>query len=783
MEEEKEKRLADEALYVGKKIGTGVIQGVTGIAQAGVSEVANELNKGSQMSSQDFLDERMANSLNNAPGGAILLRAPKIARESIKIYKSKDKNLLQKMTQIALNNMSYAKYAIPGVPQAYSTIHEIGKDNPNAATRVEELNNVISQPINNINNSLQEEGKNYGTIANVAGNVGQVVGNMVPSMVASVATKNPEIALGVMGVSAKGQATVDALNKGATLNEAVQIGDVKAMVEVGTEMLSGGVNIFGKGSLDNILQRGIYDKLKDNVGKKLLEQGIKIGGEVVEETVSDILDTLIDKGTVDPNASYTINDWSDTAIVTALSTVTLNAITRGIGTKTKSDYKQVKESENRNIGMQEMPNYNTEQNEYLTQKAQKPKNGILGVVCAGNKLVINCNGISADIDAKVSEYRVRGYSDENIYISLDNCNGENVRLNEFNQIRERAKELTTHLNLEDNELEKFVKIAESVKKNIKYDYLHTKGLNLGWQTNFVNAFTKGKCVCCGYAEMMQVLLAEQGISSRTVTSDTHAWNEVQLNGQWYNFDMTAVATSGEKISRHLKSDEQLKGKAYRNKQEYSDDGLEVVCDNTLSDDLRKEINSLEKENKRTVPKMQYGKESFFRRIQSFFYRRELKALPVPQVENKKQEDITKYIAVGEVGKDILWELQTWDKSTIQNKVNNAYVLLQKKGSPIDIYSKDPEGFMKIYDALIQESNETKSEFIGSIDFDDEIGGWSACSSTSQEMQAIKEKIDNLITQDKARKERVRLQERQKQQERKQEQTIEEDPRGERILHD
>ena len=64
---------------------------------------------------------------------------------------------------------------------------------------------------------------------------------------------------------------------------------------------------------------------------------VKIGadttGEVLEESISDILGTVIDKGTVDPNASYSLKDWSDTAITTTLTTLVLNTLTGGLAGK------------------------------------------------------------------------------------------------------------------------------------------------------------------------------------------------------------------------------------------------------------------------------------------------------------------------------------------------------------------------------------------------------------------------------------------------------------------
>lgn len=64
---------------------------------------------------------------------------------------------------------------------------------------------------------------------------------------------------------------------------------------------------------------------------------------------------------------------------------------------------------------------------------------------------------------------------------------------------------------------------ETLEKNTGYDLL-----------------VNGSTVCAGYAQAYQDLLARVGIESVVVTSEAmeHAWNLVQLDGQWYHVDVT-----------------------------------------------------------------------------------------------------------------------------------------------------------------------------------------------------------------------------------------------------
>lgn len=223
---------------------------------------------------------------------------------------------------------SYVEENLPGVKGFYTIGNTIGKMYPEQTKEaIKQANEAISEPLRNMQEKLDEEGANYGKVTQVLGDVGQNLGNMGVSATAGVVA-GPEAGLATMAVSARGRSTAEAMEKGASLEKAVEIGNMKAAVEVGTEKLTGGVNVFGKGTLDDIANV-LTKNIKNQVLKKLAEKGMEVSGEVLEETISDIVDTAIDRNTVDPNAEYTLPDWQNTALVTTLSTLTMNAITNG----------------------------------------------------------------------------------------------------------------------------------------------------------------------------------------------------------------------------------------------------------------------------------------------------------------------------------------------------------------------------------------------------------------------------------------------------------------------
>ncbi len=327
---EDKKTILDDIGYTAKSLGTGIIGGLTGLAKAGTTEIQNELQKGAD-EKKSVLDnikdiigvtQRISNPLSTLPKTAIdnLVNAKNT-------FVDNDSTPFEKLINHVNNSVTSAlDTALPFKGAIDEAIQIIGNLNPNAKDKIKNIDEKISTPYNNLQKSLSEESQKYNSITQMAGNVANVVGNMVPSIAASAITQNPSIGLATMGISAKGQATQEALDRGAELDKAVKIGNTKGMIEIGTEMLSGGVNIFGKGALDDIVEKGLISKVKNKVGRVLAKEGYDFAGEVGEEVISDVLGTLIDKGTVDSNAKYSISDFGDTAITTILSTAVLKAI-------------------------------------------------------------------------------------------------------------------------------------------------------------------------------------------------------------------------------------------------------------------------------------------------------------------------------------------------------------------------------------------------------------------------------------------------------------------------
>lgn len=84
----------------------------------------------------------------------------------------------------------------------------------------------------------------------------------------------------------------------------------------------------------------------------------------------------------------------------------------------------------------------------------------------------------------------------------------------------------------------------------KYEYDETKS-NKSYSA--YNLITKGKAICGGYSDLISIYLNHIGIKNYKISSDTHIWNLVNLDGKWYHLDATwddPVASDGKSHLLH-----------------------------------------------------------------------------------------------------------------------------------------------------------------------------------------------------------------------------------------
>lgn len=160
-------------------------------------------------------------------------------------------------------------------------------------------------------------------------------------------------------------------------------------------------------------------------------------------------------------------------------------------------------------------------------------------------------GISDDRAREIGAY-VFGDAPE-----LYNYNGiysdeEKAKLDE--QLAEKAAEILSLVTDDMAEYEKFEVIGEYLVENVIYDMSSDTG-----GQDIVDGLLNGKAVCAGISESLQYLLYQMDIPSYGVITDYgsmyHRVNLIQINGEWYYFDITSYM-------KHV-FDEQITVQPYR----------------------------------------------------------------------------------------------------------------------------------------------------------------------------------------------------------------------------
>ena len=97
-----------------------------------------------------------------------------------------------------------------------------------------------------------------------------------------------------------------------------------------------------------------------------------------------------------------------------------------------------------------------------------------------------------------------------------------------------------------SDYEATLRIYENIIKLVDYDTIgleRQKRVAISAEVpddlrSIYGVFVNKKAVCAGYAKAMQYLLNMCGIECTYVTSDTHAWNLIKLEGDYYHMDVT-----------------------------------------------------------------------------------------------------------------------------------------------------------------------------------------------------------------------------------------------------
>jgi transglutaminase domain protein len=122
------------------------------------------------------------------------------------------------------------------------------------------------------------------------------------------------------------------------------------------------------------------------------------------------------------------------------------------------------------------------------------------------------------------------------------------------QINEVDKKIDEVLNKIDKNLsikEKIKQIHDYIINSTKYDKERSEKNIVKYSSDIAyGPLVEGFALCGGYTDAMELFLERLNIKSYKVSSENHVWNAVNLDGNWYNLDLTwddPVASDGRNI--------------------------------------------------------------------------------------------------------------------------------------------------------------------------------------------------------------------------------------------
>lgn len=157
-----------------------------------------------------------------------------------------------------------------------------------------------------------------------------------------------------------------------------------------------------------------------------------------------------------------------------------------------------------------------------------------GNTSSGNNVITaggNNNTVSAGSSGYASDDSVKHGSNDPDYgnysrLTADQRAAMNNKINEF-----KNKYLSDGM----SDFDKEIMIIRWLVENSTYAY--------GNPTAY-NCIVEDKAQCAGYADAFLQTAKACGLTVKYVMSDTHAWNMINLDGDWYHVDVTGESSSG-----------------------------------------------------------------------------------------------------------------------------------------------------------------------------------------------------------------------------------------------
>lgn len=126
---------------------------------------------------------------------------------------------------------------------------------------------------------------------------------------------------------------------------------------------------------------------------------------------------------------------------------------------------------------------------------------------------------------------------------------------ETKKLEKDIDKIITSLELDSlSEEEKIQKIHDYIIDNTRYDTEKIENKTSIYDSSRIQGVLYDHyAICSGYSDTMAVFLDKLNIPNYKISSETHVWNAVYLNGSWLHLDLTwddPVTTSGKDILSH-----------------------------------------------------------------------------------------------------------------------------------------------------------------------------------------------------------------------------------------
>jgi len=126
----------------------------------------------------------------------------------------------------------------------------------------------------------------------------------------------------------------------------------------------------------------------------------------------------------------------------------------------------------------------------------------------------------------------------------ENIVSQKLPIEKYKKIRSILEQVVEGIDCQSSEEQKFKVVYTRLAHMLTYDDEAAEDgtqyaeENTYKSRNLENGLLLGKCICVGYAEILKQALSLVEIKSHVITNGEHTWNVIQINGEWYNADLT-----------------------------------------------------------------------------------------------------------------------------------------------------------------------------------------------------------------------------------------------------